>query len=530
MPPAQSPSDGSRDYVDGRLLDGFLLLAAGGSSSPDDVVSVNLSSLQIVDVASEDLAFFVNLDSLDVSDNQLSYEQVIEQFGQLPRLCSLFLACNSITSLQVPPRALRNLQALDLSFNELHGDVLAQLANLPSLVSLNLSSNCISSVPPEEDLDGLQALEELCLDANDLVQFVQWRALDALPRLRKLSLASNRVKRLKDDAPDLSNTSYFMALEELDLCSNEIAGVDSLPAVRLFPALQILHLGDNPCTRNAGAVPTKMPGTNASIVVQESTPWYLRGNGSFKRPKTPKEPKLKLDRKKLHKVRSKISQKEKTRQGRNSQLGVLDEEANQLIVSLRLTQPGAQADSLAPASGERHSSALGAGAHGIMNDDLSEEELDAIFRERRAKIDKAFNAPAEEPASFMNPIPFEITAQAGVKLGLVKKPEEDDMVGLFGPARGSSGTAGVFLTGVGDETLNTTGVEEPITTSGQGSVTLPPICPGSRGSSAGGLSRSSSMDWTTREERKPTRPTMDINVREAMRALRAASLSDYAVA
>lgn len=521
--PPQSPSDGSRDYVDGRLLDGFLLLAAGGSSSPDDVVSVNLSSLQIVDVASEDLAFFVNLDSLDVSDNQLSYEQVIEQFGQLPRLCSLFLACNSITSLQVPPRALSTLQALDLSFNELHGDVLAQLANLPSLVSLNLASNCISSVPPEEELDGLQALEELCLDANDLVQFVQWRALDALPRLRKLSLASNRVKRLKDDAPDSTNTSYFMALEELDLSSNEITSADSLPAVRLFPALRTLHLGDNPCTRNAGAVPTRMSGTKISIVIQDSDPWYLQG--SFKKPKKSVEPKLKLDRKKLHRVRSKISQKEKARAGKNSQLGVLDEEANRLIVGLRLSQQGMHTEALVPSSGERPS--VVAGTHGIMDDDLSENELDAIFRERREKIDKAFNAQAEEPASFMNPIPFEITAQAGVKLGLVKRPEEESMDSRL--TRGSSGgREGFFLTGVGEETLNTTGAEEPITTSGQGSVTLPPICPGSRGSSAGGLSRSSSMDWT-REEKKPTmRPTMDINVREAMRALRAASLSEYA--
>lgn len=52
-----------------RLLDGFLLLAAGGSNTPDEaavdpvsspnspdsqVVTVNLSSLQIVDIAEED--------------------------------------------------------------------------------------------------------------------------------------------------------------------------------------------------------------------------------------------------------------------------------------------------------------------------------------------------------------------------------------------------------------------------------------------------------------------------------------------
>jgi len=195
--------DGVVDYVEGRLLDGFLLLAAGGSSAPEGVITVNLSSLQIVDVAEEDLAFFGHLDRLNVSDNQLGYEHILEQLGRIPRLSQLSLACNSISSLQVGMGLLQHLETLDLSFNGLHGDVLTQLARLPSLVTLNLSSNCISSLPPEEELGGLQALETLILDANDLVQFMQWRALDALPCLKKLSLTSNRVKRLKDVPPTL---------------------------------------------------------------------------------------------------------------------------------------------------------------------------------------------------------------------------------------------------------------------------------------------------------------------------------------
>merc|ERR1712232_571983 len=144
----------------------------------------------------------------------------------------------------------------DLSFNELHGDVLKELARLPSLVTLNLSSNCISSVPQEDDLYGLHALEELILDANDLVQFIQWRSLDALPRLKKLSLASNRVKRLKDDAPDMAgNTvSYFPALRELDLSCNEISSCSSLPVIQHFQSLRTIRLSDNPCVRDQAAV------------------------------------------------------------------------------------------------------------------------------------------------------------------------------------------------------------------------------------------------------------------------------------
>eukprot|EP00913_Durusdinium_trenchii_P029493 g27646.t1 len=174
------------NYIEGRLLDGFLLLAAGGSNTPDEVITVNLSSLQIVDIAEEDLAFFAQLHRVDLSDNQLGYEHLLEQIARIPRLGTLNLACNSISSLQVGHGILQFLEVLDLSFNGLHGDVLGQLARLPNLVWLNLASNCISSLPPEEELSGLQVLQELILDSNDLVQFMQWRSLDAVPQLRSL--------------------------------------------------------------------------------------------------------------------------------------------------------------------------------------------------------------------------------------------------------------------------------------------------------------------------------------------------------
>ncbi|CAK0868933.1 unnamed protein product, partial [Prorocentrum cordatum] len=171
--PSDGGSDAGSDFVEGRLLDGFLVLAQAGSSSPDDVVTVNLSSLGVVDVAGDDLSFFKNLDRIDASDNQLSFERVLEEFGRVPRLGSLSLACNTISQLSLQQGTLRQLHTLDLSFNELHGDVLAQLAGLPGLTFLNLCSNCVSSVPPEEDLtgedcSGFRCLEELILDDNDL--------------------------------------------------------------------------------------------------------------------------------------------------------------------------------------------------------------------------------------------------------------------------------------------------------------------------------------------------------------------------
>jgi len=582
--PSSTQSDGSGDFVEGRLLDGFLLLAAGGSSQPEDVHSVNLSSLQIADVAQEDLNFFGHLDSLDVSDNQLSDEAILEHFARLPRLTRLLLSCNSISSLQVPLNSFRILEHLDLSHNELHGDVLSQLARLPRLVSLNLTSNCISSLPPEEELYDFLCLEELSLDSNDLVQFVQWRALAVLPRLRKLSLASNRVKRLKDDAPEETGENpYFEALEELDLSQNEIAHVDDLPVVELFRSLQKLILSDNPCTKNGGSANVD----RRKVHIQDTKPWYLCGSGSFQRREKSTQPKLKMDRKKMRKVRS--SKKGAHAKLQAPQLGILDEEANQLLVDAsgyprtlvaKASEQGTSAS--LPRTLVTSISSLSQTSDGI-EDDLTEEELARKFAEQTARIQDAFDHPVQEPASFMLAPPFAVSEFAE-RLLHPKQEEESSAAGggttssavdrVPSSTRPSSTT---FLTGMGDEggnmsqsrirqgsaasatsivpspshTVGSSGAGSPFGSqpptallgAGLGSTSalnlsdsfiLPPIqsgTSGSRGSSAS-ASRADTYDFLPQLLNPVGRPKQmpDVGVREAMKALRAAAMSEYAVA
>lgn len=454
-PTPDGPNQEGGSFVEGRLLDGFLLLAAGGSASPDDVVVANLSSLQIVDVAPEDLSYFHNLHKLDASDNQLGYDLVLQHMARIPRLTNLSLACNSICSLDVPVGLLQRLEILDLSFNELHGEVLSALGALPALKTLNLSSNCISSMPPEQDLYGLESLEELVLDSNDLVQFVQWRALDALPKLRKLSLSSNRVKRLKDDTEVPGDTSYFPTLEELDLSGNEIASVHNLPVVRHFRGLKNLNLSDNPCTKDEAA---GRPPHGVKVLKQESKPWYLRGNGSHQRREKPNEPKVKMNRKTMRRVRSSPHELPgsgvQAYKGSMLPVGVFDEEANTLMVSFGSHAPSSAEDPVTrvledgddslgsffvtdggvrghqyrshlPVPSQMAASTLDTGPE-LLSDDISEQELDEIFRQQRARIASRFHEDVEEPTSFMRARPFEVTTAAGHRLGLSSRPPADD--------------------------------------------------------------------------------------------------------
>lgn len=410
------------DVAEGRLLDGFLLLAAGGSSNPDDIVKCNVSSLSIVDVASEDLSFFAHLDHLDISDNKLNYERVLEQLSFLPKVSTILLSCNSISTLTVPSGAFTQLQALDLSFNELHGDVLTQLANLPKLKSLNLSSNCISSIPPEENLYGLQSLEELNLDSNDLVQYDQWRSLDAIPKLKRLSMGSNRIKRLRDDQADgQSPNGLFISLVELDLGSNEIADFDSLSLLRLFKSLRAVDLSDNPATRNAGRNLSAdvLPFPHVELISRHSAAWYLKGSGCFK--KVPEKPvqKMRIDRGRFRKVSDKLKP---LKQSRNrDQIAIYDEQTGTLQMDLRADDLNRPVRDGEPYLFETEPD-LSSGP--ILDENITEDQLDQIFKDRREYIERMCTAGSGNiPQSFMKQIPFPVSAAAGEKLGLRRRPE-----------------------------------------------------------------------------------------------------------
>jgi len=520
------------NYVEGRLLDGFLLLAAGGSNTPDEVITVNLSSLQIVDIAEEDLSFFAQLYRVDLSDNQLGYEHLLEQIARIPRLGSLNLACNSISSLQVGHGSLRFLEVLDLSFNGLHGDVLGQLARLPNLMWLNLASNCISSLPPEGELQGLQVLQELILDSNDLVQFMQWRSLDAVPQLRKLSLVSNRVKRLKDDAPDTASgttISYFPYLEELDLSYNEITGVSSLPVIHLFQNLRVLRLTENPCSRDNGDL------SNVEVVCEDIKPFYMKGNGAFAKGEKIPKTKLKLDCRTMRKV-SNMKQfgTFNSRPRSLSQLGHLDEETNALVVKLSgdIVEMNACAIS-APAKAE-----AGGMSQGILSDDLTEAELDQIFRDRKKTIEKKFEEPVEEPSSFMREPEEASTKEKLLQLMRQMRQEEES-----GANQNQTPKAGLFLTGLEEASEQRPArrvrpkkkVERPEQAeANQGTPSAFQAFLASQGHTGPSIGHLDSPMPTPvggvglpdlRQVKKP----VDAGVKEALRALRAAALSEFAV-
>merc|ERR1719387_2597662 len=71
-------------------------------------------------------------------------------------------------------------------------------------------------------------------------------------------------------------------------------------------------------------------------MIQDTKPWYLCGSGCFMKREKPTQPRLKLDRKKLRKVRSstKVGPDKKKNLSSAQQLGILDRECDQLLVKI----------------------------------------------------------------------------------------------------------------------------------------------------------------------------------------------------
>ncbi|KAG9395659.1 Leucine Rich repeats (2 copies) [Carpediemonas membranifera] len=146
---------------------------------------------------------------LDQSNMELTS---IDDFA-IPRyITSLSLANNNLTSLtgnNAASAIFRNLQSLDLSFNNIT-DV-QPLAFCHSLVELDLSHNEIRRVTCLETLVSLQVLD---LSHNKIDNFLTIRAIALSPRLKHLSLEGNPICQ----SPKFAVTvrSQLTRLETLD--------------------------------------------------------------------------------------------------------------------------------------------------------------------------------------------------------------------------------------------------------------------------------------------------------------------------
>ncbi len=165
----------------------------------------------------------------------------LSRFHSLTRLCVRQNQLTSIPSDLFP--ASGTLQELDCYDNKLKNDSLSlSTPHLSNLKILDLSFNLLKSIPSPLP----PTLEVVYFVQNKISQI--HLAGDACQRLRSLELGGNRIRELTG-LPDLP------ALEELWLGKNKLTSLTALSTISL-PRLRILSLQSNRITKIEGIPPS----------------------------------------------------------------------------------------------------------------------------------------------------------------------------------------------------------------------------------------------------------------------------------
>ena len=184
---------------------------------------------------------------LNLTSNQLKGE-IPPELANLTNLEVLALGGNELTG-PIPTwlGGLTNLEELHLWENELTGTIPAELSSLTKLQGLDLSANHLTGgIPPQ--LGNLSNLQELYLWGNGLAGTIP-SELGSLTKLQRLSLSDNQ---LTGTIPTWLGS--LTDLQELYLLDNRLMGTIPSELARLT-RLEILALGDNQLT---GKIPAEL--------------------------------------------------------------------------------------------------------------------------------------------------------------------------------------------------------------------------------------------------------------------------------
>ena len=154
---------------------------------------------------------------LNLSENELSGE-IPPELGSLSNLQHLFLFRNELSG-EIPPElgSLSNLQGLYLTDNELSGEIPPEMGSLANLRLLAIDGNQLSGeIPPE--LGSLANLKNLYLSDNELSGEIP-PELGTLANLETLFLSGNQLSG--EIPPELGNLSELVALH---LQENQLSG------------------------------------------------------------------------------------------------------------------------------------------------------------------------------------------------------------------------------------------------------------------------------------------------------------------
>lgn len=262
---------------------------------------------------------------------------------------------------------------------------------------------------------GFNCLQELVLDSNDLVQLDQWRSLDCLPKLRVLGLAANRIRRLKSEASEQAmavgggeqeRRTFFETLEEMDLRSNDFVSLDALGLLHELPSLKKILVSISVSDKQKNSAPFR-------IQTQRQEAFYMAGNGSHMAQR--KKQHRKSERSKRNYFMRVSSKRPDHLPSLRQTMGKFSEMSDEELQRVLFAEGFGELRGAGPEDFEEPpvDSPYKLPALDLINEHLSDADMDAMFKQRRAQIDDLVRDKcAQEPTrQFLKPIPFSLSDQ-----------------------------------------------------------------------------------------------------------------------
>ncbi|KAK2632032.1 hypothetical protein EUGRSUZ_L02094, partial [Eucalyptus grandis] len=189
-----------------------------------------------------------DLITIDLSSNDIPSPFPAWLLENSTKLKNLLMANNLLATIEVPPMTLRNLLVMDMSNNDMRGELTNEFClNVPNLQYLNVSTNRLEGNIPSE-LGSIKSLLLLDLSHNNFSGGLPMQLLDSNSSLSSLNVAYNNLQGeivLSDDTMylnliclqlehnmfkgDLSFLSSLVNLLLLDVSNNFFIG--KLPIV-----------------------------------------------------------------------------------------------------------------------------------------------------------------------------------------------------------------------------------------------------------------------------------------------------------
>ena len=230
----------------GKLLDGFLILYSCRVKLPHEAIKSKLDSQNIMEVIEEDLCYFQNLCSIDLSDNHVR----LEQLRNLKSLNDVNLQYNYIRLIpQLQPDDFERLETLNLSYNSISPASIRSLYSLKKLKVLDLQANNLVTIP--EDIGRLSFLEDLNMSLNQFSSgsslvnpSLLFKALGQIPRLKRLNLSRNKFQAFHPEM--LNRETDYQQLQDLDFSYNIVSEQEAMMFLATAKHINLVVITGNP--------------------------------------------------------------------------------------------------------------------------------------------------------------------------------------------------------------------------------------------------------------------------------------------